>query len=133
MRSMMTPPPKSVFVNPTPDGEGVDIRDYLTDEILDEIYDILVRHAGAPDGHIVPESVRAQFRIQAKAGIYRFRFGGDLLDWEGSIVLKKNCFTIPITDRMKERHRKIVQRVNEKLGVLREERFPRRHYPSNPR
>ena len=109
----------------------VDIRDYLDDEKLDMVYDILVRHAGAPDGHIVPESVRAQFRIHAHSGHYRYRFGGELLDWEGWIELRRNCFTIPITKGMTRAQEKIAQRTNEKLGILREQIFPRKFYRSS--
>lgn len=110
----------------------VDIRDYLDDEKLDLIYDILVRYAGAPDGHIAPESVRAQFHAHARHGHYRFRFGGELLDWEGWIVLRHNCFHIPTTKDMTYRQEKIVRVANEKLGILREEIFPRSFYRSNP-
>lgn len=109
-----------------------DIREYLDDDKLNLIYDVLVRMAGAPDGHLAPESVRAQFLIQVKDGIYRYRFGGELLDWEGWIEFRYNCFTIPITPRMTERQIKIVQRANEQLGILREEIFPRKFFRSNP-
>lgn len=131
MRSLMSFPGNVRKERVETPASPIDIRDYMDDEKLDRIYDVLVRYAGAPDGHIAPESVRAQFRIHTKAGHYRFRFGGELLDWEGWIVLRRNCFTIPITKDMSRAQEKIANRANEKLGILREEIFPRSFYRSS--
>lgn len=105
----------------------MDKRNLLTEQDIEAVYDILVRHVGAPDAPGASFNTREQFSAHTRHGHHRFLFGGDLLDWQGWVVLKEDGrIFVPEFEGMSSRQERCIREANAQLGILKENLFPRK-------